>query len=46
MWVWHGQDSRVYKCGFGLDRIAGNTYAGLGMDTIAGNTYVGYALTG
>jgi hypothetical protein len=29
MWVSHGQDSREYICGFGMDRIAGNTYVGV-----------------
>jgi len=28
MWVWHDQDSRVYSRGFGTDRITGNTYVG------------------
>jgi hypothetical protein len=57
MWAWHGQDCRVHKCGFYMDRIAG-PYVGLawtgkpehifgfGMDRITVCTYVGLEWTG
>jgi hypothetical protein len=45
MWVLHGQDSRVYVCGFCMKRTAGCTYVGLrGPDS---REYIcGFAWTG